>query len=126
MSTGTSNSIEVLYEKMEGFIKSKTVVGEPVHFGDVVILPLIDISFCCGAGGANIENKGSSGGAIGAKMTPSAVLAIVNGTVQLVDVKNTGSANKLIDMIPGILSKLNLDKFLKKDEPTDAVSDEAL
>ena len=66
-----------------------------------------------GAGGA--EN-GAGGGALGAKITPSAVLAISNGSVQLVNIKNQDAVSKLIDMAPGIAAKLNFGSgFGKKD-----------
>lgn len=58
----------------------------------------------------------NSGGGLGAKITPSAVLVIQGGSVQLVDVKSKDSINKLIDMVPGIISKLNISSFFKKDD----------
>ena len=45
-----SSSLKVLFNKMEGFISSKTVVGEPINIGDVIIVPLVDISVGVGAG----------------------------------------------------------------------------
>jgi uncharacterized spore protein YtfJ len=57
---------------------------------------------------------------MGAKMTPSAVVVVVNGTAQLVNIKNQESASKLIDMIPGILSKLPfLTSFFDKKSESD-------
>lgn len=117
-----SNSLEILFNKMEGFISSKTVIGEPIHIGDVIVVPLVDISVGVGAGAsekkeANLEN---TGGGVGAKMSPSAMLVIQNGSVQLVDIKNQNSVNKVIDMVPGIVSKLNLGSFFgSEDEETE-------
>ena len=50
------NTVETLFEGMEGFLQSKTVVGEAVHVGDTVVLPLVDVTFGVGAG-ANAGDK---------------------------------------------------------------------
>lgn len=121
MSTVNEN-LKALFSKMEDFVSTKTVVGEPVHFGDVIIVPLVDVTFgmATGVGGDTATKSGTGGGGAGAKMVPSAVIVIVDGTVQLVNVKNQNSVNKLVDMVPGILSKLNLGGlFDKKDKKTD-------
>ena len=104
MANNTGNNLEILMNKIEDFVSSKTVVGEAVKIGEVTLVPLVDVSVGVGAGGA--EN-GAGGGALGAKITPSAVLAISNGSVQLVNIKNQDAVSKLIDMAPGIAAKLN-------------------
>ena len=116
-----NENLQMLFSKMEEFISTKTVVGEPVYLGDVIIIPLVDVSFGMGTGlgggGADKEgDNGIGGGAMGAKITPAAVVVVMNGTVQLVNVKNQESVNKLIDMIPGVLSKLNLVSFFSKKD----------
>jgi uncharacterized spore protein YtfJ len=125
MSDPINDKLKTLFAKMEEFVSTKTVVGEPIQFGDVILVPLVDVSFGMGAGLGNktvdIE-AGAGGGAMGAKLTPAAVVVIVNGTVQLVNVKNQDSVNKLIDLIPGVLSKFNLDTmFSKKTETTEGL-----
>lgn len=121
MSTA-KESLQMLFSKMEDFISTKTVVGEPVTLGDITIIPLVDISFGVATGvstskeSENSKDQDGGAGGLGAKMTPTALLVINNGTVQLVNVKNQESTNKLIDMIPGILEKFNLFGFGKKDE----------
>lgn len=113
MANNTGNNLEILMNKIEDFVSSKTVVGEAVKVGDVTLIPLVDVSVGVGAGGA--EN-GAGGGALGAKITPSAVIAISNGSVQLVNIKNQDAVSKLIDMAPGIAAKLNFGSaFGKKD-----------
>ena len=116
-----NSSLEVLFNKMEGFISSKTVVGDPINIGDVIIVPLVDISVGVGAGSYERKEKDNenTGGGLGAKLSPSAMLVIQNGSVQLVDVKNQNSINKLIDMVPGVVSKFNLSSFFKKDDADD-------
>ena len=131
MGSGVSSSLETLFNKMENFVTTKTVVGDPVNIGDVIILPLVDISFGVGAGGSmkNSEAKKDTdncGGFLGAKITPSAVIVIMNGQAQMLNLKNQDSVSKLIDMVPNVVQKLNLgslfDKKDKKDDKPDEVS----
>ena len=124
-------NLQELFTKLEEYVSTKTVVGEPVHIGDVILIPMVDVSF--GMGTAMVANteedagkkggRDGGGGALGAKMTPSAVVVISGGTVQLVNIKNQESVNKMLDMIPGILSKFNLTSMFnkKKDEEPDIV-----
>jgi len=113
-----------LFSKVEEFVSTKTVVGEPVVVGDVILVPLVDVSFGMATGmtAANTEagtkGRDGGGGGIGAKMTPSAVVVVVNGTAQLVNIKNQESASKLIDMIPAVIAKVPFlaNIFNKKEE----------
>ena len=69
-------TVESLMKGMDGFVSSKTVVGEPIQVGETIILPLVDVSFGMGAGAFCGEKKKNSGGGIGGKMSPSSVLVI--------------------------------------------------
>ncbi len=127
MSENFNSNVNALFNKMEGFISTKTVVGEPVQVGDIILLPLIDVNFGMGVGAMDSDQKETDknkkeigGGGIGAKISPSAVVVINGGNIQLVNVKNQDSLNKLIDMVPGVLSKFN---FGKKDKQSDANMD---
>lgn len=60
MANNTGNNLEILMNKIEDFVSSKTVVGEAVKIGEVTLVPLVDVSVGVGAGGA--EN-GAGGGA---------------------------------------------------------------
>lgn len=107
------DTVKTLFDGMEGFITSKTVVGEAIKVGDTVILPLMDVSFGVGAG-ATSPSKGKSdpntGGAIGGRMSPSAVLVISNGTTKLVNVKDQDGISKIIDLVPDIVNKFTSSK----------------
>ena len=118
MSNKVSENLQAIFSKMENFVSSKTVVGEPVTFGDTILVPLVEVTFFGGTGlNEAKENLSSGGGGLGGRITPVAVVVVVDGTAQLINVKNQESVNKLIDMIPGVLSKFNLDSvFTKKDE----------
>ena len=69
-----------LLSQLESFITTKTVVGEPIHMEDTILLPLVDVTFGVGAGAKdkNYDKNGlaSAMGGAGAKMSPSAILVI--------------------------------------------------
>ena len=106
-----NETVNSLFQGMEGFLTSKTVVGEPIYIKDTIILPLVDVSFGMGAGAFEADKKNRSGGGIGGKLTPSAVLVIRDGQTKLVDVKNQETIVKLLDMVPDVI-----DRFTKKEE----------
>ena len=105
-----NNTVESLFKGMDSFITTKTVVGDAVHIGDTIILPLVDVSFGVAAGAFSQEKKSNGAGGMGGKITPSAVLVIQNGVTKLVNVKNQDGMTKILDMVPEFV-----DKFTKKD-----------
>ncbi len=116
-------SLNTLFEKVDDLVSTKTVVGDAIVLGDLTLLPLIEVGVGVGLGGK--ENGGTSGG-MGAKITPSAVLAIQNGSVQLINIKNQDAVSKLIDMAPGVVNKLNFGAIFgnrgKKDEEEETIT----
>jgi uncharacterized spore protein YtfJ len=117
MST-LNNNLDTLFGKMENFISTKTVVGEPLSMGDITIIPLVDVSFGVGAGssGGTEEKKvkESGYGGLGAKISPTAIMVIQNGSVQILNVKNQTAIDKIVNMAPGILNKLNFSAGAKE------------
>ena len=137
--SNVNDSLKMVFSKMEDYISTKTVVGEAVHIGDVILIPLVDVVVGMATGissktkdgrssdaeSSKSNTSGNGGGGFGAKMSPSAVIVIINGSVQLVNIKNQESVGKLIDMVPGILSKLGLASlFNKKEEEPSGNEDE--
>ena len=105
------DTVNSLFKGLDAFISAKTVVGEAIHVGDTIILPLVDVSFGIGAGSFNAEKKDRAGGGIGGKITPSAVIVIQDGKTKLVNIKNQDTITKLLDMVPDVV-----DRFTSKDE----------
>lgn len=104
-------TVEALFQGIDGVINSKTVVGDAIHIGDTIILPLVDVSFGIGAGAFKADNKDKGAGGIGGKITPSAVLVIKNGQTKLVNIKNQDTITKILDMVPDVV-----DRFTSKKE----------
>lgn len=112
--TGT---MESLLKGMDSFIGTKTVVGDVMHVGDTIILPLVEATFGVGAG-VTTGDKNKGGGGMGGKVTPSAILVIKDGTTKLVNIKNQDSLTKLLDMVPELV-----EKFTKKDGKEESADD---
>jgi len=111
------STVESLFKGMDGFITSKTVVGDAVRFDDgTIILPLVEVSFGVGAGAFNNNGKNNAGGGMGGKITPSSVLVIQNGSARLVNVKNQDTVTKIIDMVPDLIDKFKKDSKTKEAE----------
>lgn len=100
-----NSTVESLFKGMDSFITTKTVVGDAIHIGDTIILPLVDVSFGVGAGAFAQDKKNNGAGGMGGKITPSAVLVIQNGTTKLVNIKNQDGVTKLLDMVPDFVNK---------------------
>ena len=105
-----NSTVESLFKGMDSFITTKTVVGDAIHIGDTIILPLVDVTFGVGAGASAGDKKNGGGGGFSAKMSPSAVLVIKNGSTKLVNIKNQDMVTKIIDMIPDIVDKFTAPK----------------
>lgn len=103
-------TVESLFKGMDSFITTKTVVGDAVHIGDTIILPLVDVSFGVAAGAFVQDKKNNGGGGMGGKIMPSAVLVIQNGTTKLVNIKNQDGVTKLLDMVPDFVNKFTSRK----------------
>lgn len=125
MADGKNNmgqTVEALFKGLDGFMSTKTVVGEAVTFADgTIVVPLVDVSFGVGAGAfANGERKKDrAAGGMGGSMQPSAVLVIQNGTVKLVNVKNQDGLTKILDMVPDFVNKFLSGKEENMDYSAD-------
>lgn len=140
MENKVNEDLNGLMHQLESFITTKTVIGEPIHIDQTILVPLIDVSFAA-ASGSTASNKfverhkekerrvdggaGAGAGGLGAKVSPSAMLVIQNGTTQLINVRNQDSITKLIDMIPGLVAKVPdlFSKFKGSEEKNDDLND---
>lgn len=115
-----NNTVSSLFQGMNNFITTKTVVGDAIHIGDTIILPLIEVTFGVGAGAFSQDKKNNAGGGMGGRITPSAVVVIQNGTTKLVNVKNQDGITKILDMVPDFVNKFtSKGKETPVKEPAD-------
>ena len=114
----TREVLEGMYNKLDNFLKTETVIGDPIEIGQVTLIPIISASFGLG-GGFGEESKtdsGGGGGGLGCKITPDAVLIVKEDQVEMLPVKNKGSLEKLIEKVPDIISKLEKTKKSPSEE----------
>ena len=121
---GFNDVVDTMIKGMDGFLSSKTVVGEPTVINDTIIVPFVDVSFGVGAGDFKNEKKDNGAGGLTGKMSPSAVLVIQNGTTRLVNIRNQDSVTKILDMVPDLVNKF-FDKKSESQISEDDVKDAA-
>jgi uncharacterized spore protein YtfJ len=118
-----NSTVSALFNGMDSVISSKTVVGDAIHIGDTIILPLVDVSFAVGAGAFHADKKEKGAGGLGGKISPSAVLVIQNGRTKLVNIKNQDTITKLLDLVPDVIDRV---KEKKEGKVTEKDIDEML
>lgn len=107
-----SEPMDVLFGHLEKMLKAKTVFGEPITVGDVTLIPVVDITFGAGSGGAQekSERGQGAGGGAGARIAASAVIVVRQSQVQVMKLKNAAPLERLLDFVPDILQSVKKDK----------------
>ena len=122
------STVESLFKGMEGFLTTKTVVGDAVKFDEgTIILPLVDVSFGVAAGAFSETGKGTKdngAGGMGGKIQPSSILVIKDGQTKLVNVKNQDGLTKILDMVPDFIDKVGKKKKDKSEDEAEEFEDE--
>ena len=114
-------NINTLFENLEKFLVSKTVVGEAIKVGDATLIPILTVNFGLGTGGGDGQDekgsKGLGGGAgIGASVSPTAILVIKGDNIELMPIKKHGGLEKLLEMVPDIVNKIDSYKKSEKED----------
>lgn len=112
-----------VFKDFKDMITTESVVGKPLQMGDATIVPFVDISFGFGSGEHGNAGK-TTGGAGGAKVTPTAVLIMKGERIELFSIKNASGDNtidKILNMVPEVVSH-----FTKKREKREEVREAAL
>ena len=120
-SEKTNADIAVLFEKLESFVKTKTVVGEAIQIGDTTLIPFVTVSFGLGSGGGDgTDNKGSKGvgggAGIGARVVPTAVLVMQGDKIEMISISKPGNFGKLLEMVPELITKFKPDTCCSEDK----------
>ncbi|MGM0499746.1 MAG: GerW family sporulation protein [Bacillota bacterium] len=110
----TENVLEAMYDKLDNFLKTETVVGEIIEVGDVKLIPIITASFGLGGGIGEEDNSGGGGGGVGCKISSDAILVIRGSDVEMMPVKSKSSLEKLIEKAPELISKIEAAKEKKE------------
>ncbi len=115
---------DTLLEKLEKFLRTETVVGESFQVGSITLVPIISVSFGVGGGhGSGKDSKGNDGTGggtgVGCKITPNAVLVIKNDELSVVSLTGKGSLERIVEMVPEIISKVDCSKNKETPESGD-------
>lgn len=126
------NLMVTAMNSLRDMIDVNTIIGDTVITPDgTTIIPVSRVCFGFAAGGSEfntnklsrseITNKFPFGGGSGAgiNMSPVAFLIVKEGTVKLLNVNDNKPLDKLVDLVPDIITKLvdTVDKTLIKASP---------
>ena len=104
-----NETVGSLFKGMDSFLSTKTVVGEAIHIGDTILLPLVDVTFGVAAGAfrSTDSRRNNSGGGMGAEKCPQrgSVYHFTDGTTRMISVDNNRGIEKILDMIPDFVDK---------------------
>ena len=106
-----------ILERLEKFLQTKTVIGEPMQVGNVTLIPIISVSFGLGGGGGDSKGEDSGeGGGAGGSVVPKAILVIKGDEVSMMPINDKGSLEKIIAMVPEIVEKVQNQSNKDKKE----------
>ena len=119
---------------LESMVDVNTIVGDIVTTTDgTVIIPVSKVSFGFAAGGSEFNtnklNKYSEstklpfggGSGAGVNISPMAFLVVKDGSTNLLTMNNTTPIDKLVELIPDLMDKVNnfINKSFDKNENND-------
>lgn len=127
MAHPISDLVEATMTKIRNMMDANTVVGTPIEAGGVTVIPVCRISIGYGSGGSDFaqknqkpENPNAFGGGagMGVTITPISFLVIRDGNVRMVAVDQPAStvADRVIDLVPGVVDKVSAMMDKKKEE----------
>ena len=120
-----NQTVGKLFQGMDAFLTSKTVVGDPIQVGDTTLIPLVDVNFGVGAGAmGNAKGTNNAAGGMGGKLSPSAVIVLQNGNARIMPIAEESTLTKVLDMIPGVSAKIQ--EFMGKKSANQEAVEEAV
>ena len=128
MSNSLPNMLENTIAKIREMVDVNSVVGTPITTPDgVTIIPVSKVSFGYAGGGSDFTTKNASsqnpfGGGTGGsvKITPVAFLVVKEGGVRVLPVAEpaSNSLDRIVDMLPDLIDKLQKFVEEKKQKKT--------
>jgi len=112
-------NLDSIFSHLENLFKAKTVIGDPIVIGDVTLVPVVNVTFGIGTGGAEGKDAREQGGGglgagTGARLIPSAVIVIRGDQVSMLPISGRSSVENILEKMPEVLGKLK--KAVQKDE----------
>jgi uncharacterized spore protein YtfJ len=107
MNSEAQSLIEGLLEKAKDIARSETIIGEPITFNGVLVVPVIKVSIGFGAGGGDGGGKARGGGGGGGiRIEPAAFLVHDGTTVRVLpaEMAKGKGMDHLIEKLPDLLT----------------------
>lgn len=103
--------IDKMLDMLKETLNTKTVVGEPMEFGDITLIPLMNVYYGFGGGSGNdgrAGDKGGSGtgGGGGARIQVPGMVVIQHGEVSFLPTGKGGAIDRIMDKLPVLLDKV--------------------
>lgn len=100
--------VKTVLSELRTTTKIETIVGDPIEFNNIMIVPVSKVSIGFGAGGGKGDSdiKGGEATGGGLSIEPIAFLVIRDDGVELISMRGEESGfGKIIDMIPQMAEK---------------------
>ena len=129
MSKNLPNMLQDTISKIREMVDVNSVIGDPITTPDgVTIVPVSKVSVGFGGGGSDFTTKNAGSGEMpfgggvggGVKMTPICFLIVKDGNVRMmpVPVPANSTADRIVEMMPDTLERLNALLDSKKAKKT--------
>ncbi len=123
----TKEVVEAILEKAGAIAKNETIIGDPITFKDLLVVPVIKLSIGFGAaGGSGADGggkaSGSGGGAGGGvKMEPVCFLIHDGTTVRILPAlpSKAKGMDSLVEKLPDMLTYAMDSLRARGDQPSD-------
>lgn len=116
-------NMDAMFDKFENFVKEKTVIGEPIQLEGLTMIPAMTIAFGMGNGGGNASDTSGTGGGLGAKISPTAMIVVKDGDVQILPISKGHSFEKLLEIVPELMDKMDLTMKKNKQEKAEDIAE---
>lgn len=117
-----SELMDTTMTKIREMVDSNSIIGEPITTPDgVTVIPVSRVSFGFGTGGSDygktVDKFGGGGGAA-VKIEPVSFLVIKDGVTRVVPVAlpAVGPVDRILDMVPGVVDRVEGFIAKKKEE----------
>ena len=117
--------------ELKGFLSTKNVMGDPVDFGDKLVVPVARYGFGFGAGGNHTKDGGGQGAGAGGGIEPVALVVLhkdVKGAegVQVISLKKDSQIAQVISALSESLAPQLIDaiKTMTQNKPAETKKEE--
>lgn len=114
MEMNIKGDLDNLFTGLEKSLKTEIIAGKPIAIGEVILVPISKVILGCGRSNNTNRvihnNKKGSGFCTGARISPNAIVVIRNDEVNTLPVNDKINLDKILKMIPEIVSKVKANK----------------